>query len=420
MFPTRRTPKISVVIPTYNRDKLLRRTLLELTRQTLPADEFEVIVADDGSCDRTREVADSFSGQLQLKYHFQEDLGYRLATARNEGARLAVAPVLCFIDGGVLPGPDLLRSHLAEHGDDKVHAGVIGYCYGYSAFSEPLKATEDLLETLSPAEVVARFGDDPGFNDMRHQHFVRCGFDLSSRAIPWNLFFGGNCSVRADDFWDAGGCDESFIGWGGEDTELAFRLYRRGLTFRISRDAWVVEWPHERPDLTVMKKQHRDNLERYVRRAPEPVFEMGLGVIDLGLPMYMSNDLFGELIEWGGKVRDLAVAGEIAAAAGGVPVGGRIAVLGCGGVLPVSLPSAVVMDFDRGLLDQALAAGGGHAGYNSIGLRTPLADRSVDVVVITSRLAGLWDRWHEVLTREAERIGERVIRTFSCGGKECP
>jgi glycosyltransferase involved in cell wall biosynthesis len=406
------SPKISVVIPTYNRDKLLRETLLQLTGQTLPGDEFEVIIADDGSSDRTREVVDSFSGQLQLKYHFQEDLGFRAATARNEGSRLATAPILCFIDTGILPGPDFLRSHLGEHGDVTVHAAVIGYDYGYHPFSEPLKAATDLIGTLSPAEVVARFGDDPGFIDIRHKHFVRCGFDLSSRAIPWNLFFSSNCSVRADDFWDVGGFDESFTGWGGEDQELAFRLYRHGLTFRASRDAWVVEWPHERLDASALRKHAKDNYDRYLSRTPEPVFEMGYAVLDLALPLYEWEPLFGELLEWGGKVGGLAVAGEIAAAAGGIPAGSRIAVLGCGSVLPVSLPPAVVMDFDRGLLDQALAAGEGHAGYNSIGLRTPLADRSVDAVIITSRLAGLWDRWHEVLTREAERIGGQLIRTF--------
>ena len=57
-------------------------------------------------------------------------------------------------------------------------------------------------------------------------------------------------------------------------------------------------------------------------------------------------------------------------------------------------------------------ADGGHTGYNSIGLRTPLADQCVGTVIITSRLSGLWECWHEGVTREAERIGRRVIRTF--------
>jgi glycosyltransferase involved in cell wall biosynthesis len=407
---TGRHPKISVIIPTYNRKKLLRETLLQLARQTLPADEFEVIVADDGSSDGTREVVDSFSGQLQMGYHFQEDLGFRVATARNEGARLATAPVLCFIDTGALPGPDFLRGHLTEH-DDTVHVAVIGFMYGYNPISDPLKAAGDLLETLSPAELIARFGEDPAFADIRYKHLLSCGFDLSSRAIPWNQFFSGNCSVRTSDFWDAGGFDESFNGWGGEDVELGLRLYRRGLTFRITRDGWLIDYPHERPDISVMKKQYRDNLDRYVRRTPEPAMEICFGMLSRNIPLFRWDDLFRELNEWSGKVRELTVAGEVAEAAGSVPADERIAILGCGAELPASLPPAIAMDFDRSLLDQALTSGR-HVGYNSVGLRTPLADQSVDTVIITSRLSGPWERWHEEVTQEAQRIGRRVVRTF--------
>lgn len=49
-------PLVSVVIPTYNRSALLRRTLESLTLQALPAAQFEVIVADDGSSDDTCSV----------------------------------------------------------------------------------------------------------------------------------------------------------------------------------------------------------------------------------------------------------------------------------------------------------------------------------------------------------------------------
>ena len=45
--------KCSVIIPTYNRALLLSHTLESLTRQSLPGDEFEVLVIDDGSSDET-------------------------------------------------------------------------------------------------------------------------------------------------------------------------------------------------------------------------------------------------------------------------------------------------------------------------------------------------------------------------------
>lgn len=407
-------PKISVVIPTYNRDAILRETLSQLTRQTLSADEFEVIVSDDGSSDGTRAVVESFSGRLRIVYRFQEDLGNRASVARNAGARMATAPVLCFIDAGSIPCPDFLRSHLAEHSDDSVRAAVVGYAYGYNPDIRPypLKAAGDLLRTKNPEDIVAQFGDDPAFFDMRHEQFARCGFDLTSRALPWNFFFTLNCSVRTDDFLGAGGFDESFIGWGGEDLELALRLFRRGLTFRISRDGWVIEWPHERAPAATIMDECRANLDRYIRRTPEPALEMGFALIGVGLPYFSWSDEFQNLNQWSRKVRDLEVADEIAEAARSVPAAGRIAVVGCGGVLPASLRPVIAMDFDRDLLDQVLKSGR-HTGYHSIGLRTPLDDHSVDTVIITSRMSGLWERWHDDLTREANRIGAKVVRTFS-------
>ncbi|TDB74356.1 glycosyltransferase family 2 protein, partial [Micromonospora sp. KC723] len=50
-------PRCTVVVSTYNRSALLRHTLDSLTRQRMPADQFEVIVVDDGSSDDTADVA---------------------------------------------------------------------------------------------------------------------------------------------------------------------------------------------------------------------------------------------------------------------------------------------------------------------------------------------------------------------------
>ncbi|OKI88964.1 hypothetical protein AMK10_32305 [Streptomyces sp. CB02058] len=80
---------ISVVMPTYNRAEFLRMGLLGLSRQSISNELFEVIVADDGSSDGTAEVVASFADSLRLTYYFQEDKGFRVAKARNEGARLA-------------------------------------------------------------------------------------------------------------------------------------------------------------------------------------------------------------------------------------------------------------------------------------------------------------------------------------------
>lgn len=82
-------------------------------------------------------------------------------------------------------------------------------------------------------------------------------------------------------------------------------------------------------------------------------------------------------------------------------------VFGVGGNLPASAPPTVVLDFDRQLLDQAVS-GGRCTGHHAIGLRTPLPDKSFDVVIVTSRLAGPLERWGRELLAEAHRVGRDV------------
>jgi glycosyltransferase involved in cell wall biosynthesis len=408
------SPRISVVIPTYNRSALLHETLRQLTRQTLPADQFEVIVADDGSDDDTKAVAESFSGELRLKYCFQEDLGCRAGTARNLGARLAAAPILCFLDTGAMAGREFLSRHLAEHcdagGDPGEHCAIIGYAHNYNP-DHPVQEVGEFIGRMTPEEIVERFRDHPGFVDVRYKHYAECGFDLNTRAVPWNLLYTVNFSCRAEDFRAIGGFDDAFRGWGGEDMELGFRLYRHGVPFRISMDAWVIETPHER-NMEVGLQELAGNILYYVQKFPEPVMEIGSALVGVGLPFFDWNSEYHNLTQWSRQVRDLTVADELAEAMRGVPAGDQVAVLGSGGVLPDSLPPVIAMDFDRDLLDQAVATGQ-HVGHHSMGLRTPLADQSVDTVIITSRMAGLWDRWNDNLMREANRISRNVVRTFA-------
>ena len=81
------SPKISALFSTFNRAELLREALSSLMRQTLPKENFEVVVIDDGSNDHTSEVVASFESILPIRYAYQTNSG--LAEGRNKGIRLA-------------------------------------------------------------------------------------------------------------------------------------------------------------------------------------------------------------------------------------------------------------------------------------------------------------------------------------------
>jgi glycosyltransferase involved in cell wall biosynthesis len=84
--------KISVVIPTYNREKFVGRAIESVLNQTLrPA---QIIVVDDGSTDGTAKVCDAYAKRVQ--YWWQRNAG--AAAARNAGVRLARQPWVAFLD----------------------------------------------------------------------------------------------------------------------------------------------------------------------------------------------------------------------------------------------------------------------------------------------------------------------------------
>ncbi|GAA4689952.1 glycosyltransferase [Phytohabitans rumicis] len=400
-------PRVSVVIPTYNRRDLLIETLGHFTRQSIPADEFEVIVADDGSTDDTKAVVDSFADRLNMKYTFQEDQGFRAGTARNAGARLADAPVLVFLDTGEMAGPDYLKHHLAVYADGGRRA-VVGYGYGYQ-YVESLSTVREILDRMSPEEVIAHFKDDPTFLDVRHEEWAKTGFELGGRPMPWLYYWSLNCSARRDDFWAVGGFDEELRGWGPEDFELGYRLYRSGVELVLSRDAWVVAAPHER-DWPRNYQEAMVNLQRMMRRYADPVMEVGWGITSTQTAgvLFPWEEEYHALTVWRRKVQDLDVHDEIEQALRQIQPVGRVAVLGSGGRVPDALPAgSILLDFDKQLADQA-ASGTPHSRYHTMGLHVPLADQSADTVIITSRMAGLWDKWGELVLAEARRIGRTV------------
>ncbi|QSB16584.1 glycosyltransferase [Natronosporangium hydrolyticum] len=247
--PSRSVPAVSVVIPTYNRAELLARTLESLAAQRFPAGMLEVVVADDGSSDATAQVVRTVADRLPARYYRQADRGFRAASARNGGARLASAPVLVFLDTGTLAGPEFARAHYDAHrlGGESAGPGsaVLGYVYGYHP-DDPLTGLGELLVSHGPEQVVDRLRDQPSFRDVRHAELAEADFDLGRLTTPWSLCWSVNVSVHADDFWAVGGFDEDFTGYGFEDVEFGYRLARSGVAFTASRDAWGVETPHDR------------------------------------------------------------------------------------------------------------------------------------------------------------------------------
>ncbi|MCU1308041.1 MAG: hypothetical protein JWN45_2736, partial [Acidobacteriaceae bacterium] len=104
---------ISVIIATFNRGKLVERTLPTVLAQELAAD-FEVIVVDDGSNDNTSAVLVNLAAaDPRLRVLRQENVGQ--PAARNAALAHATGGVVLFLDDDIVCPPTLVAAHLASH-----------------------------------------------------------------------------------------------------------------------------------------------------------------------------------------------------------------------------------------------------------------------------------------------------------------
>lgn len=100
---------LSVIIPTRNRADLLQLALQSLRAQTLPADQFEVLVIDNGSTDHTRQVVGSFQQQSgNIHYHFDSMPG--LHVGRHRGLQAAKGDILVLADDDIEALPSWLAT----------------------------------------------------------------------------------------------------------------------------------------------------------------------------------------------------------------------------------------------------------------------------------------------------------------------
>jgi glycosyltransferase involved in cell wall biosynthesis len=104
-------PKVSVIIPTYNRANLLPRAIKSVLNQTFQ--DFELIVVDDGSTDNTRKVVEEFQkGDSRVKYFYKENGGP--GSARNFGLKNAKGNFVIFLDSDDMFLPYILEEEIEE------------------------------------------------------------------------------------------------------------------------------------------------------------------------------------------------------------------------------------------------------------------------------------------------------------------
>ncbi len=207
--------KLTLVVNTYNNPLALERIFEEVQHGS--EQPHEIVVADDGSDDKTRERVQAWQKKVPfpILHAWQEKKGYRRSRILNLAISLSSGDYLVFIDGDCIPGRHFVRDHrqVAEQGC---------FVQGRRAYiAEPM--VQPFLARETGLLGVALRGQLEG-----PFKAIRLPFPLVFKNRELKSILGCNLGIWRQDLEQINGYDESYEGWGAEDSDLAARLYHCG------------------------------------------------------------------------------------------------------------------------------------------------------------------------------------------------
>lgn len=261
---------ISVIVPTYNRPKALELCLRSLALQTLLPTE--VIVADDGSGQETRDAIARMTTELKplfpIKHVWQEDIGFRKPRILNETVRQSKGEYLIIIDGDCMAHRDFVRSHINASSPDAVLSG------------KRVEIGQELTERLLAAGTVINSFDiglvwDAIAGGAHKTRKVEEAIQLRSPLVRRLLHreritddgvWGCNFSMPRELFYAINGCDEEFVDGSIEDNDIGIRVLNQGKRLRSVRGLAIIFHLWHRTTWSFENEKYQQNLAILKRR----------------------------------------------------------------------------------------------------------------------------------------------------------
>ncbi|MFY7812787.1 MAG: glycosyltransferase [Candidatus Nanopelagicaceae bacterium] len=229
--------KLSIIIPFFDRLNLLDCCLAAVSIQAYPKELLEVVLVDDGSHHGIENLFNKYEKTLNIYWARQPRAGFGLARARNLGARVSSGEVLFFLDSDILIPAGFLRELMSyHHVADNVSTFALRRFVSAKEFS-----SNDILSNAGILEnpVYVDSGNPLHTSKSRSDGKTveaRSKVLENTRGLrdcedPFLYISGGHLSVSRRRFFEVGGVDETFDGWGNEDREFSYRLWATGQYF---------------------------------------------------------------------------------------------------------------------------------------------------------------------------------------------
>lgn len=236
--------RVSVIISTYNNPAWLEKVLWGLECQTHK--DFEVVIADDGSGELTRNLIDQFKREsaLTIQHVWHEDRGFQKSEILNKATVAATTDYLIYTDGDCIPRADFIAVHVEKAESGRFLSG------GY--FMLPM----DTSKSITREDIISQRAFDVDWLRKNGLPFTYKTLKLTSKGLlsgllnsitttkpTWN---GHNASGWKKDILAVNGYNET-MQYGGQDRELGERLENYGVSGKqIRYSAVVIHLDHKR------------------------------------------------------------------------------------------------------------------------------------------------------------------------------
>jgi len=213
---------LTVVIPTFNREVLLKKALEGYMAQSSSESIHELLVVDDGSTDGTESAVLELSRRSPFPIRYLRQPNKGPAAARNLGIREARTGIILFTDSDIVPARNLVFQHLQWHRENPETSVAI---LGYVTWPPEIKATPFMRWYGEAGPLFA-------YRQFRNK-----------RQISFHFFYTCNLSLKTEFLRTHGQFDEDFTGAAFEDIELGYRLSKAGL--RLLYNPRAVAYHHQ-------------------------------------------------------------------------------------------------------------------------------------------------------------------------------
>ncbi len=216
---------ISVILSTYNNPEWLQKALWGFEEQTY--EEFDIVIADDGSGDETKQLIEDFlaTSKLKITHCWHPDNGFQKCQILNTATIEATGDYLIFTDGDCIPLPNFIETHAAHA--EKGHFISGGYCKLPMALSKLINKDDISSGRAFDVAWLKKHGLKSFSSRLKistSSPWDKLADTLTTTKPTWN---GCNASTWKADILHVNGHNEK-MQYGGEDREMGERLLNLG------------------------------------------------------------------------------------------------------------------------------------------------------------------------------------------------